>query len=505
MADNNSNSSSRSTTNNSTIVDNNQGVNGGSSDEAVGASTSTVTATERAYVAGNNSIKTLVVLCQGLKKDDGSDFIDIKEEQPWKSVPRGLIKPSAAMLKDEIVRRYEAFGLEGQENRPHPNAWTLEKLTTWLDKHPIEKTEDIEFLKRVTEAHKLSSHEAHAAAQIEKESLELNWTGKYPYLRLIHCVIDERIKELYLRRNDLNQGRLQVENRNSSSREKNVWEKIADLWNDGTFEPYTEDNLFELHPDFTFSVQLSYDKVRSMTPATAQKIYNVLSTMLGSLTKVIQNWEKSGQGDGGHLDEDDEDVPEFGSLEGRTPHALHCRHNFVKGSQSYLLYLWHTFDKHQLLHTSLNAFPDDVGASDGAESVPSAISTAEPSARKSKSVAEAEEGLGKIAESIAAVGNAMLQERAGAEKDRIDKKEAEIKRRLDKVFDEKRKVRRMVFDYETGPNRDERLAAFYKEDLAELERKEASIEAELSALTSTTFETPQRSNTTTPRSLEFET
>jgi hypothetical protein len=53
------------------------------------------TDTELAYKDGNNSMKYIVVLLFGLKKEDGSEFIDIKDEQLWASVPRGEIKPTS--------------------------------------------------------------------------------------------------------------------------------------------------------------------------------------------------------------------------------------------------------------------------------------------------------------------------------------------------------------------------------------------------------------------------
>jgi hypothetical protein len=75
-------------------------------------------------------MKYLVVLSFGLKKEDGSEFIDIKDEQPWASVPRGGIKPTSDMLKAEVIRWHKAFGLEGSV--PRPSAWKSEKLAEWL-------------------------------------------------------------------------------------------------------------------------------------------------------------------------------------------------------------------------------------------------------------------------------------------------------------------------------------------------------------------------------------
>ncbi|KAG7340032.1 hypothetical protein IV203_006436 [Nitzschia inconspicua] len=129
---------------------------GGTTVEATGAASgvvrnettaaNVVTETELAYIAGNSSLRSLVVLSHGLKKDDGSDLIDIKNEEPWKSIPRIEIKPTADLLKAEIQRRHQVFGLPKPE--PRPASWRSSKISKWLFDHPIEKEADLEFLKR---------------------------------------------------------------------------------------------------------------------------------------------------------------------------------------------------------------------------------------------------------------------------------------------------------------------------------------------------------------------
>ncbi|KAG7348593.1 hypothetical protein IV203_017298 [Nitzschia inconspicua] len=127
-----------------------------------------VTETELAYIAGNNSIRTLVVLSHGLKKDDGSDLIDIKNEEPWKSIPRIEIKPTLHMLKAEIKRRHRAFGLPKSE--PRPAAWRSSKISKWLYDHPIENEADLDFLKQtIANCRQQISREARVRRQLERD------------------------------------------------------------------------------------------------------------------------------------------------------------------------------------------------------------------------------------------------------------------------------------------------------------------------------------------------
>ena len=74
-----------------------------------------------------------------------------------------------------------------------------------------------------------------------------------------------------------------------------------------------------------------------------------------ALKRAISNWKRSGQGDGGYTGEDDdvdnddmdgeegddeqEEPNRFGSLAGRSQHALDLRHNFFDKWNTYLLYL----------------------------------------------------------------------------------------------------------------------------------------------------------------------
>ena len=74
--------------------------------------------------------------------------------------------------------------------------------------------------------------------------------------------------------------------------------------------------------------------------------------MLVSLKRIVDKWERSGQGEGGidvEMDGDETTGFEFGSLKNRSRGALESRSSFINDSPPYLLYLWEILDKYQLL------------------------------------------------------------------------------------------------------------------------------------------------------------
>jgi hypothetical protein len=62
--------------------------------------------------------------------------------------------------------------------------------------------------------------------------------------------------------------------------------------------------------------------------ATPAKVQSILTNMRANLTRMIDRWDRSGNGDGGMLDT--EENPEFSSLDNRTPEALHNRATFCQ-------------------------------------------------------------------------------------------------------------------------------------------------------------------------------
>ena len=122
-------------------------------------------------------------------------------------------------------------------------------------------------------------------AEIDAQLLG-NWVGKYPHLRLIHCIVDnDDIKDAFIHQNKTTRVRLENENRNHT---ESVWSKIADKWNDPQFEPVTEDMTSE-HSDFKADI-IDHELVADLAPATAEKVEKKWATVKNELTRIIANW-----------------------------------------------------------------------------------------------------------------------------------------------------------------------------------------------------------------------
>ncbi len=95
----------------------------------------------------------------------------------------------------------------------------------WLHEHPITAADETAFLKHEVATWKRTS--IIAAREREHEVNQLlaldggtkknkSWSGRLPYLHLIHALIyHDNIKAAYIRRSDIPSGWMAVENRNT--------------------------------------------------------------------------------------------------------------------------------------------------------------------------------------------------------------------------------------------------------------------------------------------------
>eukprot|EP00970_Alexandrium_tamarense_P012082 scaffold2742_cov89-Alexandrium_tamarense.AAC.3 len=155
----------------------------------------------------------------------------------------------------------------------------------------------------------------------QQELLEGNWVGADPIIRLFHCIIDHsHILQKFLTRLQ-SMSRLSLENRNSDlSRDVSVWEDVSNLWNDSQYTATTElfNNNFEQR-------DIPHSKVTTLAKATPQKCEGKFNAVVLNLKRIITMWERSGQGEGGFLHEEEEaqmGLLDFGSLAGRSENAL---------------------------------------------------------------------------------------------------------------------------------------------------------------------------------------
>jgi hypothetical protein len=249
---------------------------------------------------------------------------------------------------------------------------------------------------------------------------------------LIHTLVDhDEIKAKFLNRLNLPAGRSSVENR-EQIRATNVWHLMATKWNDKDFEPETV-SLPEVHTDFSFSEQIFHLDVENLTPATAEKVEDKWSAMVLEMNRCIANWQKSGQGEGGIDDCDNEKDHEFGSLENRTQHALASRQSFFKDRQVYLLYLWEMLNRHDLLGSALQRLNNSVSSVNGSSGVPSVVRrNDEEDSLTNKSLASAggNSAIESLGKSIEKHGQSLVDiAKLDAKEKEMDRREKEKDRR----------------------------------------------------------------------------
>ena len=171
---------------------------------------------------------------------------------------------------------------------------------------------------------------------------------------------------------------------------------MADKWNDETFAPMTASEP-GWHPHYSTSETITFEMVSEFLLPNAEKVKDRFESMMTVLKHTIPKWERSGQGDGGHHGDDDDndplydreendmDVilhdkdsrdssndssddetgnqkPAFGVLTGRSHFALSKIQDFFENHNSYVIYLWHMIAKHQLISSSMNMLADGVGS-----------------------------------------------------------------------------------------------------------------------------------------------
>lgn len=402
---------------------------------------STANVSHTIYVESGNSKKALVLLAAGMNDVDGKPLIDL-ETSPWnKRGCENTVKPSRIQYQREVDRRTKSFAVA---RHPKTKGWSVTNCIKWLEDHPVTEEVDVSFIKAETK--RFVDLMASMAEEEEEMVGGKAWRGNVPYLRLIHCVIEDDIKVKFLRRAD-SLSRLQLDSRSSESRCPTVFEMIAERWNSEELHPRSK--VLSVHVNFCISHDLSQATVAAFMPATAKKAEDVLASMRTHLRRLITNWERSGQREGGDEDNSDSDIdpttlasgasPIFGSLrDNRDSRALQSRGSFLReGMPSYLLYFWEIAEESQILTSALQRLNGDFSASD-ASSAPSATSSALRHCQSRRRDEEDDKGPVALAESIEALSKTQklaiqnetreserlfLRHRIGQLEDRVDEME----------------------------------------------------------------------------------
>jgi hypothetical protein len=467
---------------------------------------------EKVLVENCNRLSALYTLCIGLETtaEDGATkpLLDF-DDSAFKNLKKKDIKPSVDFLREEVTRRSL---IEGSVQKiPKPKGWTFSKCLQFLVQHPITGADEIAFLKtKVQEILQVVNE----ASKADDDDSGKKWVGQLPYLRLIHCLLEDDVKDKWIHRNDPKTIQ-EIDARNSDARVENAYEMISSRWNSNLFNPKTM--VSSCHYDFMEEINIGYDACLEFVRATPTKVKDKLAKMKTDLTTIIEKWERSGQGDGGIMEEkdDDDEDPEildqvnadpqeqvnWGRSKGRTG-AFDCRESFLGPNPSYLLYFWDVLDKTDLFNTTMNRLSDDIGVS-SPNQVPGIISTAKNSAKTNNSddvsvfissfrnvIVEASEKA-SIAADRRHKENKEDQERRHKESQVAQDKrvvlksdlanKSYLKRRIDTLQDEARNVRLKIFECqdEKQTNKEQFFTLELKKIEDEIEKCNVEMEKEL--------------------------
>jgi hypothetical protein len=488
---------------------------------------------ERVLVEHSNRLTILAALCIGLEEidDNGSKkpLLDFNEA-PFTSLKKKEIKPSLDCLREEVKRRSD-LAPSNPTKAPKPNGWNAAKCIEWLKENPILSDDDIAFLHRkVMEVREVVANGT-TQKSVNQESdgdreTGNKWIGPLPYLRLIHCLLEDDIKEAFLRRHR-SKTIQEIDARRSDVRPDDVHDLIANKWNSSTFNPKTM--VSNCHYDYAQEIDIGYEVTRDFSRATPTKVKDKLAKMKSDLTSIISKWERSGQGDGGTIEESDEDDDEevigdetsteqpkqdkfeWGRSKGRTG-AFDCRESFLGPNPSYLLYFWDVLDDNDLFDTTINRLSDEAGASSpnqppsvgrskGQASVTSEMDNLSTYVSTFRNVIVAATNDATVAadrrheenkqekerrhrESQQAENERVAMKSSAAEKRVILQAELDnkgyLKRRIDSLQDEARRIRFKIFDCEE--HKRDREALFCSTELMRIEQEIDKCSKELNGV-----------------------
>eukprot|EP00977_Amphora_coffeiformis_P003886 scaffold770_cov76-Amphora_coffeaeformis.AAC.1 len=453
---------------------------------------------ESHYINSNNDKRTLIVLTIGSIKEIDPDT------PPWNTIQRRDIKPRKKDLQDEVKRRSKDMAIP-----PRPNNWDVNSCLDWLKAHPLNEEDDLSFLDkertRLERVLQAAAQEADVSANLTRAG---QWRGPVPALRLAHCLIEDDIKTVFLRRNDA-RTRRDLDDRNSETRDPTAYEMIASKWNDASFNPQSV--ITSCHSDFEVPIDLSHQAVSNLAKATQEKVEDFLTTIRTQLIRLISDWERSGQGEGGHVsllgediegigDDHPSSIPEavydvsdaeFGALSGRGRPALASRRNFLQGKPSYLLYYWELMDRHQLLASTVQRLDEQYSAPD-ANSIRSVRSSA---SKRRRSNEEDVDALRDVSTAIIRLAGEQAKDRESRNQALAEEKRDRVRQRVNTLRDTLRDYRR--FRAECRSRHEMDMVNFYNEEIQALEEDINGEEIQLMSQPTPPTQESQDSNDTT--------
>ena len=301
--------------------------------------------------------KILVAMAQGLTDAAGKEIADYENDEPFKSFfNKKMIKPSNAILRDEVERRKLMRNIQGRKTGKQ---WKTNRYLSWLRENPLLNTDDIAYVKENIGVLK----NCIILAEAEKKNDTGTAGGKGPsfrgttaHLRLIEAVIGaEDSRMAYL--NDIHSlKRHELDARhNPLSARPNPWQLASQYYNNPDFKPVST-AYPDLHSALAVEIDCSWDAVQHLGPISPEKAKDKFSKMRVETNVVLNKWNRSGNGEGSTprpdecTDEYDPDDHLGGSSEDRA--------NFLGNSGPHILYLWQKSDDFGILNQVVQMIAD---------------------------------------------------------------------------------------------------------------------------------------------------
>ena len=219
-----------------------------------------------------------------------------------------------------------------------------------------------------------------------------NRISKLDRLRFIEALCTDDVRDTYrLSQNVMT--RSELENRNSSKRDPTFYEVITEKFNDKGYIPWTTPYP-HLHADFSTAIILELTHFQ-LTP---EKAKTIISDAKPFLYKMIDNYEKSGNGAMSRKDEE----ADWGTFDISLCNGEDDRSRYLQNENaSYLLYWWQKLDEYSLLSFTCHHLPKNLTAN--------TLNSPSISPLSSRNKSERGETSRILADNVRLVGQSMLE------------------------------------------------------------------------------------------------
>ena len=309
---------------------------------------------EEHFVENENSKKVLLAMVVGLKDENDVLFDGNYNTDAYPTKQRRKWMPILADFVSEIKRRKLSMGQKPKAN----SQMKIDAALNWLIQNPITDEQDKEYILGQMNLF-MTVVSANLVNSVESSPKSKQWKGSIPFLRLIHCLVDnDDVKEAFQKSFTI-LTRKELDGRNNPDTQKACpWELISKYFNSESFNPKST-KYPELHEEFKEELDLSFNKVKEMGELDHEKAKSKFVLMKNYLIFVKMNYEKSGNGDG-CLDLDDDSSTEeifkqLKVIDGKDKKI------FLQGRPPYTLYFWMKVDESNLMETVTQQLNDAVG------------------------------------------------------------------------------------------------------------------------------------------------